>query len=155
MREQGIKKRRTIAGRGPRTGKIRTRKLLIACNSSTLPFWNSSSGRGRSPRSERGFSVEYYAIKICQQYIALRDSSMRELTTTGTPCETPSIRLRQADFISQVSVRHERVRILTISVELDGREDLRKLSRYRYERKRNKSVPIVRRILKPSRVELT
>lgn len=49
-----------MAGRGPRTGRMRTRKLAIALSSSTLPRWNSSSGRGRRPMSVRGFSVEYW-----------------------------------------------------------------------------------------------
>jgi hypothetical protein len=57
--KEGEDEKRTIAGIGPKTGKILTRKFDIACNSSTLPFWNSSSGRGRRPRSGRGFSVEY------------------------------------------------------------------------------------------------
>jgi len=47
-----------MAGMGPITGRIRTRKLFIALSSPTLPLTNSSSGRGRRPISGRGFSVE-------------------------------------------------------------------------------------------------
>jgi hypothetical protein len=48
-----------MAGNGPSTGKMRTRKFDMACSSSTLPFSYSSSGSGKRPRSGRGFSVEY------------------------------------------------------------------------------------------------
>lgn len=51
--------RLTIAGNGPRTGKILTRKFAMGLSSSTFPFWNSASSSGRSPISARGFSVEY------------------------------------------------------------------------------------------------
>lgn len=59
-------KGRTMAGSGPRTGRIRTRKFEIACSSSTLPFSYSSSGKGNRPRSGRGFSVEYCGIDARQ-----------------------------------------------------------------------------------------
>jgi hypothetical protein len=56
-----------MAGSGPSTGSMRTRKSSNGPSFFTSPFWNSSSGSGRSATSP-GTSVEY---------------------TTGMPDDTP------------------------------------------------------------------
>lgn len=81
----------TIAGIGPKTGSIRTRKFGSALNSSTFPTSNSSSGKGRRAISARGFSVEYYRSAEFSDVNQSSRSKMIEHTTTGIPVMIPAI----------------------------------------------------------------